>query len=216
MNIEEKTLRLKTDFDDVYEAGKKNERIRFMKEYQDYGTRKNYYCAFSGLGWDYNTYFPIYDICCSGDANSGTYMFYFSRIRDTKVPIRINTGSTSIKSVFAYNPNLITIAELDLTNYSGSFSGWFNGCTNIKDINIIGEIKNNGFNISASTNLSADSLKGIINALSTTATNVTITLPVTAQANYDAVYGEGAWVELVGDNTEAHPGIRPNWTIAYA
>lgn len=83
----------------------------------------------------------------------------------------------------------------------------FNDCTALKDIVIEGIIGQNGFDIHWSTLLSADSLKSIINALSTTTTSLTITLPTTAQANYEAVYGTGNWQTLIA--------TRSNWTIAY-
>lgn len=84
----------------------------------------------------------------------------------------------------------------------------FDLCEALEDITIEGTIGQNGFDIHWSTLLSADSLKSIINALSTTTTGLTITLPTTAQANYEAVYGTGSWSVLVA--------TRSNWTIAYA
>jgi hypothetical protein len=86
----------------------------------------------------------------------------------------------------------------------------------LTELIISGIIGNNGVNLQWSKSLTADSLKSIINALSTTTTGLTITLPTTAQSKYDEKYGEGAWLDFAGDGTTAHPGIRPNWTIAYA
>lgn len=51
MTISEQIVRAKTDYDDVWDAGKQAERERFWDTYQDYGNRTSYAYAFAGDGW---------------------------------------------------------------------------------------------------------------------------------------------------------------------
>ena len=69
MDIAERTLQLKTDFDEVYEAGKKAEHSDFWDVFQSNGNRTNYYRAFANhnsastaLGWNSITFRPKYDL----------------------------------------------------------------------------------------------------------------------------------------------------------
>ena len=57
--------------------------------------------------------------------------------------------------------------------------------------------------------LSAESYRSIVNALSSTVTGQTLTLPAyaTVKATFDAKFGEGSWDILAASKT--------NWTIAY-
>lgn len=62
MSISEKLLRAKTDYDEVYEAGKQAEYDRFWDSFQQNGTRESYYYAFSGPGWTEETLKPKYKV----------------------------------------------------------------------------------------------------------------------------------------------------------
>jgi hypothetical protein len=108
---------------------------------------------------------------------------------------------------FGYNNKLHTIAKIG-SDVNTKYQNTFKECGELQNLTIDGIIGQNGFDIHWSTKLSAESLASIINALSTTTTGLTITLPTTAQANYEAVYGSGSWNVLTA--------TRSNWTIAYA
>lgn len=239
MDIAQKTLQLKQDFDDVYEAGKKAERDGFWDTFQDNGNRSNYNNAFARGGFTADNFYPKYDLVLQGD---NSYMFFtftegklFSlkkRIEDCG--IKFDTSqSTSLLHCFGYsdviteiptidvsngNPNAVHYIFCDCTNLttveklivkeSLVFNLSFRSCKALVNITIEGTIGQNGFDIHWSTKLSADSLKSIITALSTSTTGLTITLPTTAQANYEAVYGTGSWATLTA--------TKSNWTIAYA
>lgn len=86
-------------------------------------------------------------------------------------------------------------------------SNTFKDCTALEKVSFVGSI-NKSIDFHWSTKLASNSLNSIITHLSDTATGQTITLSTTAQANYNAVYGEGAWTALVATKT--------NWTFAYA
>lgn len=69
MDIAERTLQLRTDIDEVYEAGKKAEHSDFWDAFQSNGNRTNYYRAFANhssvataLGWNSITFRPKYDL----------------------------------------------------------------------------------------------------------------------------------------------------------
>jgi hypothetical protein len=222
MTTAEKLKKIAENEPKVYEAGyniglakgKTDENNFFWDRYQHYGSRNSYSYAFLGTGWNDFTYNPQYKIYTEPKADRARYMFAWSGIVDTKVPIEINSGITSSGSLFVEEciflgcKLLTTIRELYINDYNATYNRWFEGCINLTNITIKGQIKNNGFDIHWSTKLTAASLESIINTLSTTTTGLTITLPTTAQANYEAVYGAGSWSTLVA--------TRSNWTIAYA
>ena len=237
MSIAEKTLQLKQDFDDVYEAGKKEQYDDFWDSYQENGTRTNYNYAFYGRGWTNKTFNPQYDIMpltanfmfsdarnLTGDLDElikkqgikfdtskcTTFTnFANSAIGITKFPPIDLTSVTTVMgntNSFSYSTGLIEL-EIIITSTTPFMNTTFNRCDSLKKLRITGTIGQNGFDIHWSTKLSADSLKSIVNALSTTTTGLTVTLPSTAQANYEAEHGEGSWDSLTAG--------RNNWTIAY-
>lgn len=239
MNITEKVLRQKQDFDDVYEAGKKSEYDAFWDEFQDYGNRTTYVNGIAGYGWNSKNLKPKYDI----KPTLANYMFanivnnidiadVFEKagiIFDTSKCKQFVNFANSATGIIKFPPIdfTATTTAMDMTNVFSAcsnlktlhiivasntmYSGVFSTCRKIENITVEGTIGQNGFDIHWSTNLTADSLKSIVNALSTTTTGLTITLPTTAEANYNANPPENApatWAELVT--------TRNNWTIAYA
>lgn len=191
---------------------------------------------FAGYGWNDETFKPNKDIVITGFS---PYIFYYSKIVDLSAKLKecnvaLKCGTASnLQSAFAYSA-IISIPYIDLTtvtNYSTIFanasrletiegikfannvvfSNTFSNCTSLKNITIDGTIEQNGFDMRNSTKLTAKSLYSIINALSATTTGLSITLPTTAEANYNANVPTGApatWAELVA--------TKGNWTIVYA
>ena len=76
MDIAEKTLQLKKDFDDVYEAGKEEKSRETWGRFQDGGQAKSYFYAFAYNRFNDETYNPIYPIRCSNGVQNSRYMFY--------------------------------------------------------------------------------------------------------------------------------------------
>lgn len=233
MDIAEKVLRQKKDFDDVYEAGKKAEYDAFWDDYQGNGSLKSYSGAFSGECWNEKNFKPKYDII----ANNAQNMFWCNTMNIDLVEyldaigIKLDTSNSINNSAMFSFSNFTRVGVIDFTKVNSSYSTFsdstklktidkiiyhdklalttaFTRCTELENLIIEGTIGQNGFDIHWSTKLTADSLKSIIEALSTTTTGLTITLPTTAQANYEAKYGTGSWSVLVA--------TRSNWTIAYA
>jgi hypothetical protein len=210
MDIAEKTLQLKQDFDDVYEAGKKAGTVNewdydvFWDNLQQKGTRQHYANAFSYTGWNDTIYNPKYPITPTNKEGIASMLMWNQEITDTKVPITVyGKGQQAFHACKALKkiPKLIFNGMTLCTNM-------FYDCQRLEELYCEGVIDINGFDVHWSTLLSADSLKSIIEALSTSTTGLTITLPTTAQANYEAVYGSGSWNVLTA--------TRSNWTIAYA
>jgi hypothetical protein len=236
MDIAEKVLRQKKDFDDVYEAGKKAEYDAFWDGVQYYGNRSNYSQAFA-YAWNDESFKPKYDIKCAG-AYATYQIFYNTKIVDLvgclkKANVKFDTTeATVIQGIFDRAGILINTPPIDAINctsmqltYSSAqnvknieianiqenctFDRVFNNMYELRDVVLINcTIGKNGISFQWSTKLTADSLKSIIQALSTTTTGLTITLPTTAQSNYEKVYGSGSWATLTA--------TRSNWTIAYA
>ena len=204
MTIAEKLTRAKIDIDAVYEAGKASGGDSyydtFWDIYQNDGMRTEYWGGFAG--WQDEIFKPKYTPL---KANKCAYMFKDSTIK--QIPKMI--VSAIMDNIFADARSLETIDELELSETMYSAIGAFSNCSALKDIKFSGS-KTIYCNISfsASPNLTADSLENVITYLSTTATGKTITFPTTAQSNYDAKYGEGAWDTLIAPIT--------NWTFAYA
>ena len=236
MNIAEKTLQLKQDFDDVYEAGKKAESSAFWDMFQDSGNRTNYNSAFSRWTCEYirpkykvvitegqggaqvfignpslkKVEAKYFDFSQKPTGTNNNYGYYYTFSGCSKLEEIEDIGlipQHNYLYAFQYCYELHTIAKMGV-NENTKFEGTFIQCNKLQNLIIVGTIGQNGFDIHWSTKLSADSLKSIINALSTTTTGLTVTLPSTAQANYEAVYGSGSWNVLVA--------TRSNWSIAYA
>ena len=231
MDIAEKVLRQKKDFDDVYEAGKKAEYDAFWDSFKNIWQMQY---LFAGSAWNDTTFKPKYDLIVGKYNCSGMFMINqvsniksrllecgvkldlsqcvnflngFSSATTTELPEIDLSNCDNVTSSFSYMSKLINIDKVTFKN-GVTFISTFFSTPNLEEIRIGGTISGSGFDIHWSTKLTADSLKSIINALSTTTTGLTITLPTTAQANYEAVYGSGSWSTLVA--------TRSNWTIAYA
>lgn len=71
--ITEQTLQLKSDFDEVYEAGKQAEYDAFWDGYQQNGNRTNYKFLFQYGGWNIYTFKPKYDM----QPTDAMQMFYW-------------------------------------------------------------------------------------------------------------------------------------------
>ena len=138
--------------------------------------------------------------------NRVSQTFSYSTITDLGV---LDMSSCTKLDYFLWNASkLVNIDKFVLSsNGTTVFTNTtFQNCSALENVTFEGVIKSGGLDMHWSKKLSADSLKSIINCLSADAVGLTVTLPTTAQANYDAVYGEGAWAELTASKS--------NWTIS--
>ncbi len=202
MGMKEKFIQIAENEQKVYEAGKEAEYNAFWNAFQKNGDTVNGTYMFSGHGWTDKIYAPNYPIKLS----SGTGLFAFSDITDTKVEIDFTSTSGSDTHVFNWGQCFTNITKLKV-NENTSYSNWFSYCINLEEIRFEGKI-GKSLDIHWSTKLSMMSLKSIVGALSDTVTGQTITLPTTAESTYDSATISGRWKELVAS--------KPNWTFAYA
>ena len=185
MDIAEKVLRLKDDFDDVYEAGRKKEYDAFWDAYQDKGNHTSYENAFSGKHWTDDNFKPKYNIIMSGDyganasfrqsqmtdikgilekqnvvldtSQAARFTNTFQNSKVTKAPSLNLTGCTLFSQVF-YGCTNLTEVELCNLKANCTITGVFSLCKNLVSLKMINcTIGQNGFDVQYS-NLSHDSL----------------------------------------------------------
>lgn len=234
------------------DTGGKSYYDAFWDAYQDNGNRAYYGNAFAGAGWNDETFKPKYDIKPITDASrilSGTKITDFkgalekagvvfdlskavsiSYITDnsttlTRLP-ELNVTSAKTLQYFLYQASaLVSVDKVILKsdgsqNFGAQSFGYLNALEEIRFEGVIGQ---NGLNFQQSKKLSKASITSIINALSTTTSELTITLSKVAvnkafETNEGANDGElsAEWKALAGDKNEGIDGIRKNWTISLA
>ena len=224
MTTAEKLIRAKADIDAVFEAGKAS---GGGGEFEAFKNMDNINYFFHRNLNSY--YFDKLDKLDLSNIERAQYVFQDNTTAKTII-IPSMPNITMIHGMFMRCTSVEYI-EVD-TSLVGVVADLFNGCTSLKEIGkpldfskatyttrtfqdctalekitFVGTIIK-GFDIHWSTKLTADSLNSIITHLSDEATGQTITLATTAEVNYNAVYGEGAWAALVA--------TKPNWTFAYA
>ena len=197
-------------YDKGVSDGKKSQYDEFWDYYQDNGDRKDYFYAFSGKGWDDNTYNPKYDL----NITSAGVVFQNSLITDTKKSIKLNIPNSGACATFYGAQSLEKIPELNLQKDIYFANTAFRSCKNLIEINIAGSgqmacASNNTQKTIEfdSTKLNAESIENIINALKDGVTGYT--LKFTADAVNNAFEG--------GETSEEWKALKaskPNWTIA--
>lgn len=214
-----------------YAEGKTAEYDAFWDSFKDI---KDYAYVFAGEMWNDVTFKPKHSIICS--ALNVNNMFYnnacsnikktlndYGVVLDLSKAVSVSTlfsyssseelpeidvsSASVISGIFSNMSNLVTIDKVTFKE-GVSFKNAFANTTRLENITIGGTISGSDFDIHWSTKLTAASLASIINALSAETSGLTVTMPTTAQSNYDAVYGDGAWAQLVA--------TKSNWTIEYA
>lgn len=127
MNVAEKTLQLKQDFDEVYEAGWEKYRSNHWDIVQANGERTNYSQNahtgfFNGNYYDFLNFYPKHDICPVGDAS---HLFYTwrkdnhsgslsKRLKECGVVLD-TSQATTLRYAFAYS----YISEIPTIDFTG-------------------------------------------------------------------------------------------------
>ena len=195
MDIAEKTLRLKADFDDVFEAGKKAEYDKMWDVLQPEGITF-YNRKFMGSSFNFDNFYPKRDIRPVGDATQIFYAWengnckgdFKARLEECDVVLD-TSKATNLGGAFNYShmDHLPTIDCTGLTvECSGLFANswgdmktiekiilkdtvkcinWFNNATGLENVIFEGTIGQKGFDIHWSTKLTHDSLMSLLNAL---------------------------------------------------
>ena len=139
--------------------GRNAEREEWWTKFQDNGDATNYTYAFWGSKWTDDIYHPVRGFKVLG----GNQMFCQTKITDTKVPIDISASTTNHVSLFNWSRAIVTINKLIVAAHN-SFSGDFEGCSNLENITFEGVIGNN-IDFSACTKLTAASVYSIVDHL---------------------------------------------------
>lgn len=211
------------------EDGKKAEYDRFWDLYQDYGNRTRYERAFAGVGWTDETFKPKYKITVGTSAymmfaNSQiteitrdvvdfsktatfNYTFYYDNAFKR---IEIDCSSAEKLSDSFYGGTITDIVLFNVTEkliFERTFNGNGNKFSSLVNLSISGVIGTDGLDVKYCTNLSEASGLSIINALSTTTSGLTVTLPTAWKTTYIANHGQTAFDNLMA--------TKSNWTIDF-
>lgn len=222
--------------EEAFEAGKKSEYDAFWDEYQDYGQPVEYAFYF-GLGWNDTIFRPKYNLIFRGRADQA--FFYckitnLKKILEDRKLIMDTSQCTNFYQTFG-NSKITHIPTLDLTNANSLYgilncaylvsvdniilkNGAFTeirqafNAKNLESINFTGSFYNDGL-IFTSTVLNKTSITSIVNALSDTTTNLTVTLSLTAVNNAFETT-EGAADGSTSEEWLALTETKSNWTIS--
>ena len=144
MNIAEKTLQLKQDFDDVYEAGKKAEVDNFTNDFQDDGNRTDY--AYAWCRWNVEMFKRMAGKTVSTSNFEGA--FYYTRML-IDLPAFLEEHRITINVVnptrYAYQrtfrgSQFTRVGVIDVSNSAQGtcqFSETFSSAINLKTIDKI-------------------------------------------------------------------------------
>ena len=213
-----------------YQKGQDAATKSFWDAYQSGGTRTNYEQAFSGAGWTDDIFKPAYPIRYI--ASSGSYigsLFYRSKVKTVTVPISLTCAGTGsnvgkFNSVFTAS-SIETIQDLRI-HHNGAASptyDFFNSCKDLRNISFGQEpytyttsdgdtielpasekfLANISF--AACLELTEDSLKNILNNLSSSAQNKTLTVHIDVF--------NGALQDLIENNKVPQYVNTTNWKI---
>lgn len=178
-------------------AGRKAEREEFWEINQQGGKRENYQYAYIGYGFDFDNFYPLYDIRPVGPA---TAMFFHwsggkrhadslkDRLKECGVTLD-TSQATSVSQLF-YNSEITQLPAITLPEGAGNtycfaknpylflidkvivgentaFSSCFAETPNLKEVRFEGVIGQNGLDLSDSPLLSAESLRSVLSCLKT-------------------------------------------------
>ncbi len=226
MTIADKIKRAKADIDAVYESGKtagrEIEYREFWEKVYPNLDRVDGTAGFPGRCWNNETFKPPQIITIYGNCS---YCFFNSGITDISDKVEFS-DLTSCANMFQYCRTQV-IGELDFSKLTNKtlqrtfdsdrivtiqlltvgedvvFSNTFANCKNLVNLTVAGTIGKNGLNLQWSTKLSKESITSLINALSTTASGLAVTLSATA---VNTAFSAEEWTALANTRT--------NWTIS--
>ena len=235
MSIAEKLTAVAQNVPKVFEAGKKAQYDEF---WDSFPANPDGTYLFSGDMWNDVTFKPKRNIELKNGANG---LFYnngcknikealekcgvtlnmsqvtganncFSYASTSELPALDLSNISSVQNVFAYAQNLVTVKSVRFKD-GATFSNAFTNCKSLKNITILGTISGNGFNVSPCTELTAESLYSIVEALSPSEllSGLTVTFPSKAEVNYNdnpPLNAPQTWAEL--------RATRPKWSFTYA
>ena len=233
-------------YNEGFEEGKQAEYDAFWDAFQDKGKRTNYSCAFAGRGWNTETFKPKYDLKVTNgnymfanwdtsnlrlynlterlnecgvvlDTSECTNFAYFFQYGSPRHVPTIDTRSASTLNNLSVNSSLYEIKIILKDDGSQIVNTMFSSAhTGLSEVRFEGVIGNN-FNMSTCPVLSRESIENIINHLSDTASDKTVTF---SKAAVDKACAEMEMDDTVNSSNSAWwawlIGTKPNWTISLA
>lgn len=143
--VREEALKLRTNIDNVYDAGRKAEYDSFWDALQQNGTRTDYQQTFSGYTWNADMFYPKYDIRAVKAYN----MFYAwsscvkqdpfdlaARLEECGVVLD-TSEAISVQGIFGYSGPITRLPVLDFrkaTNTTGAIAYAYSRLTTIDKI----------------------------------------------------------------------------------
>lgn len=227
--------------DEVYKKGKKDEYDKFWDNYQNYGNRtfyNNY--AFAGYGFNFNNFYPKYDIIPDGTANNLFYAWEnssgslkqrleecgvvldtskvtsfssaFNYSKFTELPtIDLSSMTNASSSIFANNYGSLKSIEKLIVSENTAISSWFGQyCQNLEKLIVEGTIAKSGFNVQWQKKLTTASLLSILTALSKDSTVANGKSITLATAHQAVIEADAQCLE------QLNLAVNAGWTIAYA
>ena len=191
MSVAENILQLKNDFDGVYSKGIEDGQTAFVNNYID---SKNGEFTNAFYRWTDEYYKPTKAI----EANVLASTYGYSTITDTLVDITY-TGN-NLGAAFYMANRMLTIRNLILTQDTAIAATAFSNCSALINLTISGQgkiISNVSFK--DCTNLSDESIKSIVDALSDNTTGLSVTFKKAAvnkafgiNVDDETTWGEGS------------------------
>ena len=176
-----------------FNNGRETEYDAFWSAYQDGGNRRDYINAFAGGGWNNDSFKPKYNIVPVNNSNNmfqgnrvegnlkdilnglgrtldlsnvTRFQYGFASTKFTHIGvIDLSKADNRTTYVFSSSSSLVSIEKLIVSENNLTFANWFDGCTALTDITIVGKIANS-FDIHDAAMLSNDSALSIMKALS--------------------------------------------------
>lgn len=165
--------------------------------------------AWEGLPNDVNFKDLIVDrgikIDTSKATNMSNFMAYSTNIVG-ELPT-ISFESANANTAGAFHGVGVTKIEKVIVTANTDYNRFFQYCYNLQEVIFEGVIGKSGLNLSYSSYLNADSLESVIECLSDTTSGLSVTLPSTAQATYEAKHGTNSWYDLID--------LKRNWSISW-
>lgn len=165
---------------------------------------------FAGYGWNDKTVGMMNCDLSSIKFSNALNMFTYSRVTELDYDFDFSEA-TQWGFVFSNAQRLKKIKSVKFNNEASHTSSPFSACKALEDITIAGEI-GVAMSFADSPKLTKSSLTSIVNALSTTTSDLTITLPKTAITNAFGGTTSEEWLELIADKDTTTGG---NWKFTY-
>ena len=214
--------------------GIRSEYDRFWDNYQNYGKRQSYMYAFCQNNWTLETFKPKYDLKVNGSAagmfyqcklnidladyleqigiqlNTEMVTVYnstFNGTEFTRLEVINTTKSSYLSQLFYSSRKLVTIDKLILKDDGSQTQAslMLGLCNELQNLVIEGVLGDTA-SIKDSTKLTKASITSVINALSSSKTNKTLTLSEIAVTTAFGSTTSDEWLNLIA--------TKSNWTIS--